>query len=63
MVIAGMGVALVPERMAAVPGLMARPIDRPDVVREVELVTVAGREHSPALKTFLRDAMAYSWRA
>ena len=44
-----------------IAGLLTRPITEPEVTREVSLVTVAGRRHSPALATFIRAIKAYAW--
>ncbi|MFQ5973303.1 MAG: LysR family transcriptional regulator [Alphaproteobacteria bacterium] len=61
MVLAGMGVCLMPEHSIAQPGLLFRPIIEPELSRDVQLVTVAGRQYSPALKSFVREARAHPW--
>jgi len=62
MVAQGMGVCLVPEYSVTVEGLQFRPVVEPDLVRQVEVVTVAGRQRSPALQVFFQEAIDYPWR-
>jgi DNA-binding transcriptional LysR family regulator len=61
MVMAGMGVCFTPEFSPVLPGLHARPVIEPEVMREVSLVTVAGRRFSPAVAAFERAIKAYRW--
>jgi len=61
MILAGMGIAFMPQHLPTLPGLQTRPLIDPEVAREVELVTVAGREYSPALKTFLSEVLTAKW--
>jgi DNA-binding transcriptional LysR family regulator len=61
MVMAGMGICFLPEFSPVLPGLGLRPVIDPEVVREVSLVTVAGRRYSPAVATFIRAIKAYRW--
>jgi DNA-binding transcriptional LysR family regulator len=61
MVMAGMGVCFMPEYSVVVPGLQTRRVIEPDVVREVSVVTVAGRRFSPAVAAFVRAIKAYPW--
>ena len=49
MVAAGMGVCFLPEFSATHPGVVVRPVQDPEVRREVCLVTVAGRRWSSPL--------------
>ncbi len=62
MVIAGLGVSSVPEYSQVIPGLMTRPYMDPEIVREVSLVTVAGRRFSPALATLVKAVKNFEWR-
>lgn len=62
MIMAGLGVCFMPEYLPTLPGLVTRPVIDPEVVRTVQLVTVAGREHSPGLKAFLKAVTAHDWR-
>ncbi|MGB8273867.1 MAG: LysR family transcriptional regulator [Alphaproteobacteria bacterium] len=61
MILAGMGCAFMPEYLPMFPGLPTRVISEPEVTRQVELVTVAGRRFSPAVKAFVDLVMAYDW--
>jgi len=61
MVMAGMGICFMPEFSPVMPGLHARRVIEPEVVREVCLVTVSGRRFSPAVATFVRALKAYKW--
>ena len=46
-----------------IAGLPTRPIVDPEVLREVSLVTVAGRRFSRAVAKFVRAIRAYDWPA
>ena len=61
MVTAGLGICFLPEFSSVLPGLRRRLLVDPEVVREVSLVTVAGRRHSPAVATFVRAIRGYRW--
>jgi DNA-binding transcriptional LysR family regulator len=63
MVTAGLGVCIVPQSCPTVPGLLTRPIIEPEIERDVCLVTMAGRRHSPALAAFVKEALAHKWIA
>jgi LysR family transcriptional regulator, hydrogen peroxide-inducible genes activator len=63
MVMAGIGIAFLPEYSVVLPGLQTRPLIEPEVVREVSLVTMSGRRFSPAVATFVRAIRAYQWPA
>jgi DNA-binding transcriptional LysR family regulator len=61
MVAAGMGVCFLPEYSATHPGVRHRIVADPQVVREVSLVSVAGRTLSPAASSFVEAVRAYDW--
>jgi len=61
MIMAGMGVCFTPEYSPVLPGLHTRPVIDPEVVREVSLVTVAGRRFSPAVAAFVKAVKAHGW--
>jgi LysR family hydrogen peroxide-inducible transcriptional activator len=63
MVMAGIGIAFLPEYSVLLPGLQTRPLIDPEVTREISLVTVAGRRYSPAVAAFVRAIKAYPWPA
>lgn len=58
---AGMGIAVMPEFMPQLPGIVTRPLVEPALVREVKLVTVAGRQFSPVMLKLVRLAATYRW--
>lgn len=61
MVKAGMGFGYFPEYSVSDPDLAVRPLVDPEVERQILLVTVRGRPHSPAIGSFIRAAKAYRW--
>jgi DNA-binding transcriptional LysR family regulator len=61
MVKAGLGFTYIPEFAVAQPGLVVRPLVEPEVRRTVQLVTVRGRPHSPAVGAFVRAARRFAW--
>lgn len=61
MVLQGMGISIIPEYAISVEGIQSRPITDPDIMRNVELVTVSGRRRSPAVQAFVDEATKYSW--
>ena len=61
MILAGLGIAFMPEYLPMYAGLPTRVVADPIIVREVSLVTVAGRRFSPVVGTFVRLCKAYDW--
>lgn len=61
MVAAGMGVTVLPEDEARHPGLVLRPLAEPGLVRQVSLVTIAGRRWSAPLARLLAAARMHPW--
>ncbi len=61
MVLSGMGITFIPEYGVTVSGLVVRPLIDPEVERQVNLVTVRGRLHSPAVGAFVREVAAFRW--
>jgi LysR family transcriptional regulator, hydrogen peroxide-inducible genes activator len=61
MVLAGLGFTYIPEYAVTVPGLVIRPVVEPEVHRTVNLVTVRGRPHAPAVGAFVREAKRHAW--
>ena len=61
MVAAGLGITYLPESAVTMPGIVTRPLIEPEVKRTVQLLTVRGRPHSPAVGAFVREAMG--WRS
>lgn len=62
MVVAGLGFTYLPEFVVTVPNLVTRPLVEPEVSRTIQLVTVRGRPHSPAVGAFVRQARQHSWQ-
>jgi LysR family hydrogen peroxide-inducible transcriptional activator len=61
MAAAGLGIGFMPELCASHPGIVWRPLVAPEFWREVALVTVRGRPHSPAVGALVAEAMRTSW--
>ena len=61
MVAAGLGFSFVPELSINHGGVVARPLVEPEFWREVSLVTVRGRPHSPAVGALVREAISIPW--
>ncbi|MGE5505126.1 MAG: LysR family transcriptional regulator [Actinomycetota bacterium] len=61
MILAGLGCAVMPEFLPMLPGIATRPLVEPEISREICLVTVAGRQFSPALKAFVGLARRHPW--
>jgi hypothetical protein len=41
---------------------MSRPLIKPEVIREISLVSIEGRGWSPAVETCTRAIQTYPWR-
>ena len=61
MVAAGMGYSFLPESTAKVPSVAVRPLVEPEFWRQVNLATVRGRPHTPAVGSFVREVMRTKW--
>ncbi len=61
MILSGMGCAIMPEFLPILPGIATRIVVEPEIVRDIKLVTVAGRRFSPALKCFVDMARRHAW--
>ena len=61
MVAAGAGYGFMPEHSAKHPGVVSRPLIEPELWRTVNLVTVRGRPHAPAVGAFVREVMRVKW--
>ena len=62
MILAGLGFGLIPEYSITIAGVHARPLADPPVTRTVQLVTVRGRPHTPAVAAFLRETTSFDWK-
>lgn len=63
MIVAGYGIAILPEYLPLMPGIMIRPLSQPSMTREVSLLTIRGRRHAPAADAFIRAASALRRRS
>ena len=61
MAAAGLGYAFLPAHCLTHPQVVARPLVEPEFWREVCLVTVRGRPHSPAVGALVHEAMQSNW--
>ena len=61
MIKAGLGFGLFPEFCMTDPALLTRRLIEPEFVRTIQLVTVRGRPHSPAVGAFVRQARTFPW--
>lgn len=61
MIAAGLGFGFMPEYSVNHTGVVARRLVEPEFWREVNLVTVRGRPHSPAVGALVREAMRTPW--
>jgi DNA-binding transcriptional LysR family regulator len=61
MIKAGLGCGFFPEYSVTEPELVWRPLHDPEFTRTINLVTVRGRPHSPAVGAFVRRAKAHAW--
>ena len=61
MVAADMGFACMPQQIIDHPGVIAKPLADPDLWREVSLVTVRGRQFSPAVNVLVQAAATTKW--
>jgi DNA-binding transcriptional LysR family regulator len=62
MVRSGLGFGFMPEFSVIDQGVVARPLIDPEFWRLVNLVTVRGRPHSPAVGALVREAMRVKWQ-
>jgi LysR family transcriptional regulator, hydrogen peroxide-inducible genes activator len=61
MAAAGLGYAFMPKHLVVHSGVVAIPLIDPEFWREVSLVTVRGRPHSPAVGALIQTAMKTEW--
>jgi LysR family transcriptional regulator, hydrogen peroxide-inducible genes activator len=61
MVAAGLGFGFLPANSVKHPGVVGLPIIEPEFWRDVNLVSVRGRPHSPAVGALVREATRKIW--
>jgi len=61
MIASGLGWGFMPRHSVKHMGVVGIPITEPEFWREVNLATVRGRPHSPAVGALVREAMRVKW--
>ena len=61
MVAAGLGFAFMPANAVKHPDVVGIPVVEPEFWRQVNLVTIRGRPHSPGVGALVREAMRKKW--
>jgi DNA-binding transcriptional LysR family regulator len=61
MIASGLGFGFMPSACATHPGVVTRTLVEPECWRDINLVTVRGRPHSPAVGALVREAMRVRW--
>jgi DNA-binding transcriptional LysR family regulator len=61
MVLARIGFAFMPECSVTLAELLQRPLIDPEVTRTVSLVSMHGRQYSPATAALVRAAGNFNW--
>jgi LysR family transcriptional regulator, hydrogen peroxide-inducible genes activator len=61
MVAAGLGFAFMPANSIKHPGVLGLPVVEPEFWRQVNLVSVRGRQFSPGVGSLVREAMRKTW--
>lgn len=61
MILAGLGFGFFSEYSVTMPGIVVKPLIEPEFIRQISLVTVRGRPHSPAVGALLRAARGHAW--
>ncbi len=61
MIKAELGFGFFPEFSVTDPALVTRPLVDPHFTRRIQLVTVRGRPHSPAVGAFVAEARSFMW--
>ncbi len=62
LLLAGLGCAIVPERMEVPHGIVKRPLTDPVVTRDISMVTLRGRPLPRAAAAFARIAKSHKWQ-
>ncbi|MFO0996759.1 MAG: LysR family transcriptional regulator [Alphaproteobacteria bacterium] len=63
MILAGMGIAIMPEYLPLVPGIATRIVTDPEITRTISVVTVAGRRFTPVEQAFMRLLQRHDWNS
>ncbi|MDI9849646.1 LysR family transcriptional regulator [Rhodoblastus sp. 17X3] len=62
MIASGQGFGFMPENCVSNASVVTRPLIDPEIWREVNLVTVRGRPHSPAVAALVKEATRIGWK-
>jgi DNA-binding transcriptional LysR family regulator len=62
MILAGLGWGFTPVCAVTLPGIVARRLIEPEIIRTIHVATVRGRPHSPAVGAFVREAVRWRQR-
>lgn len=62
LVVAGLGIAIVPENLPLLEGVITRPLVEPVMRREISILTVRERQQTPAVEAFSRVAAGIRWQ-
>ena len=57
----GLGFTYIPEHSVTLAGLRVRPLVEPEITRQIQIVTVRGRPHVPAVGAFVNEALRFPW--
>lgn len=61
MALTGLGFTYIPEHSVTLSGLCIRPLVEPEIARQIQIVTVRGRPHAPAVGAFVNEALRFPW--
>ena len=61
MVLARIGFAFMPECSVTLTELLQRPLIEPEVTRTISLVSMPGRQYTPAMAALVRAAQSFDW--
>ena len=61
MIASGQGFGFMPAQCVSHPGVVTRPLVDPELWREINLVTVRGRRHPPAVAALVKEAARLDW--
>jgi DNA-binding transcriptional LysR family regulator len=61
MIAAGLGFGFMPANAVKHPGVVGLPVVEPEFWRQVNLVSMRGRRHSPGVGALVREAMRKTW--
>ena len=61
MVMAGMGLAYIPESMPLHAELLRLPVCKPEVIRTINILTVSEKEVTREMHEFMTAAINYNW--